>query len=227
MDNAHVPALSAADQRWLAGWHEGPQRTRWAELPLQAGDHAADLVLEHCNGKAVRLSSIWSESPVILVFLRHFGCSCATSRLERLAEELPKLTAAGAQVLCIGQAEPERSIAFKTARNLQVPLLCDPLRRAYVAYGLLEGTPPQIVYGAPDEFLLRDAAAGAALQRSRLGTPRAPVDSPWQLPGDFVVDQGGRLRLAHRPCYCDGAIDTEVLLSAIRAGQLEGSLQPS
>jgi peroxiredoxin len=212
--------LTCAEQHWLDGWIAGPRRTRWVSLPVQPGDAAPDLELETTRGEPLRLSTLWEKEPVVLVFLRHSGCSCTATRLDRLAEELPLLHQVGAAVACIGQAEPERANRFWTARQLQVPLLCDPERRAYEAYGLLEGSPSQIVYGAPDEFLRCDPGAGAKLQLSRHGTARAAVDSPWQLPGDMVIDRGGRLRFAHRPSYCDGAVDIQVLVAAIREGQL-------
>jgi peroxiredoxin len=212
--------LTAAEHRWLDGWTTGPRRTRWMSLPVQPGDAAPDLELETTRGEPLRLSTLWEKEPVVLVFLRQFGCSCAATRLDRLAEELPLLHEVGATVACIGQAEPERANRFWTARQLRAPLLCDPERRAYGAYGLLEGSPPQIVYGVPDEFLRRDPVAGAQLQLSRHGTAQAAVDSPWQLPGDMVIDRGGRLRFTHRPSYCDGAVDIQVLVAAIREGKL-------
>jgi peroxiredoxin len=37
------------------------------------GDKAPDVVLSDSNGDEVRLSSLWRERPLVLVFLRHFG----------------------------------------------------------------------------------------------------------------------------------------------------------
>jgi hypothetical protein len=42
------------------------------------------------------------------------------------------------------------------------------------------------------------------------------VDSPWQLPGEFVVDRGGTIRLAYRYQYCEDFPDWLVLAAAIR-----------
>ncbi|HEV2963402.1 MAG TPA: hypothetical protein VG649_16355 [Candidatus Angelobacter sp.] len=33
----------------------------------------ADITLPDCDGQVVRLGSLWSEKPVVLVFLRHYG----------------------------------------------------------------------------------------------------------------------------------------------------------
>ena len=219
--NINQPPLNEAEQRWLSGWLEGPQRTRWNVMPPQMGDLAPDISLLDSDGVQVRLSDFWLKTPIVLVFLRHYGCSCTAGRIARLVEEVPLLEAEHAHVLCIGQGEPSRAQRFKIERNLHVMLLCDPERRSYDAYGLLEGLPSQIVYDAPEEFLRRDAEAGTNLQFSRKGTPRVPVDSPWQMPGDVVIGRGGRIRLLHRPAYCDDYIDSRVLLASLRESELE------
>ncbi len=50
--------------------------------------------------------------------------------------------------------------------------------------------------------------------RRKMGRPL--VDSPWQLPGEFVVDISGIIRLAYRYQYCENYPDPRVLVAAIR-----------
>ena len=118
--------------------------------------------------------------------------------------------------MVIGQGEPERSAAYAQKHGLPGPVLCDPTYRVYEAYDLLEGKPSQIVFDAPDEFLQCDYEAGVKLQQSRRGTERATVDSPWQLPGEFVVDRAGTIRLAYRYQYCEDWPNPLVLTAAIK-----------
>lgn len=40
---------------------------------LKQGDAAPDATVLDENGREVRLSSLWQDGPVVLVFLRHFG----------------------------------------------------------------------------------------------------------------------------------------------------------
>ena len=119
-------------------------------------------------------------------------------------------------MVVIGQGEPERSRLYAQKNELPCAVFCDPARLAYEAYGLLEGQPSQIVFDAPDEFLRRDYEAGLRLQQSRHGTDTAPVDSPWQLAGEFVVDQSGMIRLAYRYQHCEDWPDPLVLIAAIK-----------
>jgi hypothetical protein len=95
-------------------------------------------------------------------------------------------------------------------------VLCDPALTAYRAYGLLDGLPAQVMYDAAEELRRGDADAGARLAEERREEGRPLVDSPWQLPGEFVVDQGGTIRLAYRYQYCEGFPDWLVLATAIR-----------
>lgn len=121
---------------------------------------------------------------------------------------------AGARVHLIGQGEPERTAAVAARRGYPAPVWCDPDRTAYAAYGVLQGTPPQVLH----DFAWHggDEALAEAMGRSaRRGTERALMDDPWQLPAEFVVGTGGRIVLAHRAQFCEDFPATGVLLGAI------------
>jgi peroxiredoxin len=208
----------AAEEEWLAAWLAGPKRTRWTSLPVQGGDPAPDLQLADSSGARRRLSEAWATGPALLVFLRHFGCSCLRERWETLSEELGAFRDAGATIQLIGQGEPERTAAIAERRGYPTPVWCDPERAAYEAYGLLEGTPPQLLHDFPwhrgDEALAEEVGRTA-----RRGTERALVDDPWQLPGEFIVAKGGRIVLAHRYQYCEDFPARGVLIGAIAAAK--------
>jgi peroxiredoxin len=208
----------AAEQRWLAGWLEGPTWTRYDAMPVQAGDAAPDLELPDASGTRRHLSEFWTDGVAVLIFLRHFGCSCLAERWETLRADLPAFAESGATVVAVCQAETERALAVATRRGYLFPLLCDPARRAYRAYGLLEGQPAQILH----DFDWRPGdleTAQTMFLGPRRGTERAVVDSPWQLPGEFVIGQGGRIALAHRYQYCEDFPPKTVLIGAIQAAR--------
>lgn len=208
--------IAAAEERWKASWAAGPQRTRWTSLPPQLGDAAPDVTLIDVDGRPTRLADSWASGPALILFWRHFGCSCGMDRAARLATELVEYRAAGANVLIVGQGEPLRAARYAERQRIDVPILVDPERRAYEAFGLLEGTTAQILFDASDEFLRCDLEAGLGLSASRHGTDRALVDDPWQLPGDFVVGQDGRIAHAHRYQWCEDYPDPRVHIAAIR-----------
>ena len=49
-------------------------------------------------------------------------------------------------MVAVGQGEPERTAAVAQRRGHPFPVLCDPERRASEAFGLLEGTPAQVLH---------------------------------------------------------------------------------
>jgi len=214
--------IEAAERRWQAGWETGPTRLRWTSLPPQPGDPAPDATLPDHDGQPVRLSALWADRPLLLLFWRHFGCSCGMDRASRLRDELADDLAAGGNVVIVGQGEPARAARYRDSQGLDVPILFDPNQETYQAYGLLQGTPAQMLFDAPDPFLRRELQAGLDLAASRHGTARALVDDPWQLPGEFVVGTDGLIRHGHRYGWCEDYPDPRVHLAVIRAaaGQL-------
>jgi peroxiredoxin len=207
-----TPAVAS----WLAQWGKGPTRTRWEKVPLQIGDPAPDFELLDSSGKPRRLREAWSGKPALLLFWRHYGCSCGRERAARLRTEYEQYVEVGANVLVIGYGEPERAAAYAERNKIKCPVLCDPTFQVYRAYDLLEGKPSQIVFDATDAHLQCDAKAWKELVESRDGTERAILDNPWQLPGEFVVDKNGIVRLAYRYQYCEDWPNPLVLVAAIK-----------
>jgi peroxiredoxin len=207
--------VKAAEQEWLESWRVGPTYLHWTEPPVQYGDPAPNLRLQSTSGAWVELSSLWARRPVLLMFWRHFGCSCGMDRAKRLKKEYNNYIAAGGQVVVITQGEPERAQLY--VKQFEVPglVLCSPDLSAYRAYNLLEGTPAQIMFDASPDLLRRKYAAGMQLCETRRAEGRPLVDSPWQLPGEFVIDQQGIIRLIYRYNFCEDWPDARVLTSAI------------
>lgn len=209
--------VEAAEDRWRERWRQGPTRLRWDVMPVQVGDHAPDLMLaSSTEGNQVVLSSLWADGPALILFWRHYGCGCGIDRAARLRNEYATYVDAGATVTVIGQAEPARSAVYAAKYELPCLVLCDPEQDAYDAYGLLEGKPSQLLFDASDELLNCNYEAGMALadQRRQLGRPF--VDNPWLLPGEFVVDRNGTIRLAYRYQYCEDFPNPLVHIAAIK-----------
>jgi peroxiredoxin len=208
--------IDAAEQEWLLGWRTGPTRLRWAEPPVQPGDAAPDLELVDTTGKKVHLKDYWEKKPLLILFWRHFGCSCGVDRAARLKREYKDYLSAGGNVIVVTQGEPERAAEYARQHEIPCPVLCDPEFKSYEAYGLLEGTPAQILFDAEDALLARDWNAGQKLSEDRKAKGRPMVDSPWQLPGEFIVGKDGKVILAYRYNFCEDWPDARVLTSAIR-----------
>lgn len=207
--------VAAAETEYEERVASGPTRLRWEGVPLQVGDKAPDFRLESTRESPVRLSSFWQEGPALLMFWRHFGCGCGMERAHQLQEERAHFRGAGASIAIVGQGEPERGAVYAEAYGMVDPILSDPDFEVYQAFGVLEGSFPQIVFDAPKDLQRGDSAAWANLieERQQLGRPM--VDNPWQLQGEFVVGQDGIVYLAYRYQYCEDFPDYRVLVAAI------------
>lgn len=209
--------VRAAEREWLDHWVRGPQRLRWAEPPVASGDKAPDIQLQDASGATTSISAFWHEQPALLIFWRHYGCGCGLDRAVRLQQEYAAYTGAGAQVVIVGQGEPERARAYAQRYELpDCPILCDPELEAYQRYGLLEGDVPQLLFDAPEEYWSHSREIGEQFIADRREIDRPLVDNPWQLPGEFVIDTTGTIRLAYRYQYCEDFPDPRVLVTAIK-----------
>ena len=207
----------AAGQKWMDYWKSGPLKTRWEGIPLQINDIAPSFSLLNQTGKSIELNSFWKDKPALVIFWRHYGCSCGVDRAGRLNKEFQDYLNSNVNIVIIGQGEPERSTAYAKKYNLpDVPILSDPSYQVFHAYGLLDGKESQILFDAPEEYLDRSLNLGISFAKSRKAEDRPLVDNPYLLPGEFVIDTTGKVVLAYRYNYCEDYPDHRVHLAAIR-----------
>lgn len=203
------PIFEAGEQRWLERWRVGPTRRTWPGTPLQVGDLAPDLTLLDSSGVPVQLSKLWEQGPALMLFWRHWGCECGIDRIPKLREDYAALVDLGANVVVIGQGEPERAAWYAETYDLPCPVLCDD-GSAYEAYGLLEMSPWLLLGGPKPEM----AHFEGQIEEYR-GKGHPVADNPFLLPGEFVIDRGGRFVLTYRYQFCDNYPDSWTLKDSI------------
>jgi peroxiredoxin len=116
----------------------------------------------------------------------------------------------GADVLAISFASPERITAFLEQYNLTIPVLADPQRAAYSAFGLGR---------APWQKLLAPHVVGRYVKlmaRGWLPSKPTPGDDVNQLGGDFVLDAQHRLVYSYRSDNPTDRPRIDELLRAVR-----------
>ncbi len=106
-----------------------------------------------------------------------------------MCQQRDTIRARGGEVLAICFDTLERAERYAREHAVPCPLLVDPERRVYRAYGLERG--------AWWRFLLPKVALRYGLLLKRGAAPTRPEADPLQLGGDFVVDPEGRLALVH------------------------------
>lgn len=202
-----------AEAEWLERWASGPTETA---SPCQVGDSAPDGVMTDEGGVDRRLSDLWSDAPVLLMFWRHFGCGCGVMRSERLRDEWSAYVAAGLRPVIVGQGEPLRAAAYKAEHGLEAMILCDPDHDLYRAYGLGHWDFQKIMLSDPPADYLADPVGWAAeIQRQRRESGRPIVDDPWRATAEFVIGIDGTIRHAHYYQHCYDAPDPASLIAAV------------
>jgi peroxiredoxin len=205
---------AAAEAEWLEKWTAGP--TEGLGALLAPGRTAPDLVLPNHAGEPVRLSDLWSTGPALLMFWRHFGCTCGVERSQRLAAEYGDYVTAGLTPIIVSQGEPERAAAYRATHDIPTPILCDPDQSAYHAYGVGQWSVEQVLFDAPDEYWSHPRQIGVEFQDGRREQGRPPVDDPWLAAAEFVVGSDGIIRLSYAYQYCEDYPDPRVLTTAAR-----------
>jgi hypothetical protein len=115
----------------------------------------------------------------------------------------------GVAAVVVGMGTPEETADVARSLDLPFPVLLDPARRGYDAYGLIEG-------GA-NAFLTPKSAgavARAMLSGSRGGRP---IGNTRQLGGAFLIDREGIVRWAAPSRYAGDHASPDDILAAAKA----------
>jgi len=124
-----------------------------------------------------------------------------------LRRDHEQFVAAGVAIVAIGQGTPAESAAFARDLGLPFPVLADPDRLGYAAYGLVEGSIGQLL--GPAAMV---AGVRATLRRTKSGRP---VGNVRQLGGAFAVNRGGIVRFAKPAAHSGDIATTAELLATI------------
>lgn len=156
-----------------------------------------------------RLTDLCEASPVLLVFLRHAGCTFCREAVSDLAAERRAIYGTGTKIVLVHMGDAEGIEALLVKYGLgDVARICDPEQRLYRTFGLNRGTLRQLF--GPKVFW---RAFGRGVLR-RHGIAWQAADSA-QMPGLFLLDESGIIRrfrhqsAADRPDYA-GLCTSEV-----------------
>jgi peroxiredoxin len=172
---------------------------------LRPGDPAPDASVYDHAGQLVKLSPLWPHGPVLLVFLRHFGCVFCREWLARLQARYSELAQAGLLVIAVGLGQPADALRTGRRHAPDLTVLAAPDSTPYAAYGIVRAGMGQLL--SPRTF---KAGARAAVAGHTQG--RATGDQQ-MLGGAFVIDRLGVVRLAHYDSFPGDLPDLERLIA--------------
>jgi predicted nucleic-acid-binding Zn-ribbon protein/peroxiredoxin len=109
-------------------------------MPADERYPAPDFTVTRDDGLEVELSSLWAERPLVLVFLGDLANPFTGDNAAQLRDADEAFARVDADIATVVTSTPEQSLAFRHALLLPYPLLSDPQRRAFDAYGVKAGT---------------------------------------------------------------------------------------
>ncbi|HLO99349.1 MAG TPA: peroxiredoxin-like family protein [Fimbriimonas sp.] len=155
------------------------------------------------TGETVDLAQFYAERPVVLVFLRHFGCIFCReqiSSLRRFKDENVVLVSMGR----IGEAEEFR-------RRIESPqvMISDPSKQLYDAFGLRRGSVSQLANARIVKRSLRLMGQGL-----RQGLPGR---DPFMMAGVFRIDTDGEVSYSHFSSDASDNLSGEEIVALLHA----------
>ncbi|MEM6726380.1 MAG: peroxiredoxin-like family protein [Bacteroidota bacterium] len=125
-----------------------------------------------------------TNKPVLLVFLRHFGCTFCREAMEELSKKKGKLAKDGIELVFVHMADDETADRYFKRYKLEGSLhISDPECELYQKFGLVKGNFNQL-FGL--NVWMRGIQAGV-LQVHGIGSY---VGDGFQMPGVFMIQNG-------------------------------------
>lgn len=167
---------------------ESEDGTRRASPSPIAPDVASETLGESTvfdeNGQPVLLAELWKDRPVVLAFVRQFGCVLCREFVIELREHREAIREHGADVFVVGNGEPEAAARFRDSFDLDFPVLVDPQRRVFQLLKFRRN-----LGGSANPAVLL-AALRAWFRGARQGRTEG---DPWQLGGILIVQPSGEV----------------------------------
>jgi peroxiredoxin len=176
---------------------------------LHAGDLAPDAVVADAQGAPVHLASLWAEGPVLLAFLRHFGCIFCRERLCQLEKASAGFTTAGLPITALALGEPRHARRYGPLLAPSIRCLAAPADAVYTEYGITN-----MAESGMNVVKMLGAATRAALSGNMQGRT---TGNRHFLGATFVIERGGRVRWAHFDSFPGDHGDLAAALAAWQA----------
>lgn len=170
-------------------------------MPHQDLLNLADVLDRSLTQSGHALAALSEQSPVLLLFLRHAGCTFCREALADLAKARDAISNTGTRIVLVhmGAVPPMEKLLRKNSLQ-DLDRIHDSAQRLYQAFGLSRGTIPQL-FGP--KVIKRGFQAGV-LDGHGIG----PLSGDgFQMPGLFLLNRGAIIRTfrhqlaADRPDY--------------------------
>jgi peroxiredoxin len=151
---------------------------------MAAANIELDVLAEMVTNEGSTIKEVSEQQPILLVFLRHFGCTFCREALADIAKERTNIEAMGAKLIFVHMTDNSTAERYFNRYNLgEAVHISDPEKKFYQGFGLLKGNFNQL-FGL--QSWIRGFSAGV-VEGHGVG---AQLGDGFQMPGIFVISQG-------------------------------------
>ena len=170
---------------------------------LQTGANAPDVSLQNSQGETVKLSSVYSKKPIVLVFFRGGWCPICTKHTQQLIKAYPEIKELGAELIAVSPDSIESSKNNIEKNSIPFPIFSDSQIAATKAFGL--------AFEVDSKTLEKYKGFGIDLEKASGAKHHAlPV------PAVYIIDKSGRIAYAHSDPDYRNRLDAKVIIEELK-----------
>jgi peroxiredoxin len=140
-----------------------------------------ELLKRMITNKGRNLAEISVKNPILLVFLRHFGCQFCRQGMEEISQKRSEFENNGVELIFVHMAEPCIAEDYFARFHLEgSEHISDTSCRLYMDFGLMKGTFGQL-------FGLQTWIRGYSLQTKYGNDFGKHLGDSFQMPGVFMI----------------------------------------
>jgi peroxiredoxin len=149
----------------------------------------SDLSLPDPNGTEHRLGDLWQDKPVIVVFLRHFGCHNCRDHAVQLRDRYDDLQRQGIDLVAIGTGDQGYAGAFVRDEKIPYLVLVDDDAKAAQAASVKVASWYRLLHPSSWAASVQAWKRGARIHKAGKRVT--------QLGATFVFGPGNQVRYSH------------------------------
>lgn len=149
------------------------------ELAIKQG-----IMAQMLTNEGTSVLEVSQQQPVMLIFLRHFGCMFCREALSDIAKKRALIEEMGTKIIFVHLSDDATAEKFfKKYKLLPATYIGDPECRYYAAFGLTKGNFTQL-------FGLRSWVRGFQTVIVKQHGMAPPIGDGFQMPGVFIIQDG-------------------------------------
>ena len=169
----------------------------------QVGDQAIDGELTGWDGSEVKLSELWEEGPIVLMWYRGGWCPYCNIQLRAMQESLDEIEGAGARLVLLTPELPAKAKETAKANKMDIVALYDEDNQMADEYGIMYDLPETIVPMYRDKIKLSEYNGNDKMQLPLAAT--------------YVIDKSGEITYAFLDVDYKNRAEPAKIVEAVKA----------